>query len=53
MLTNNIMFQNNVQQKVSVKRLGMKHYHIVKEFGILIGDALNAVREIAAITLLQ
>jgi hypothetical protein len=36
-----------------VRRLGMKHFLIVKEFGIWTGDVQNAVRVIVATTLLQ
>ena len=53
MLTSNIMFQNNVRQKVFVRRHGMKHYHTVNEFGTLIGGVQNAVRVIVVTTLLQ
>ena len=53
MLTSNIMSQSSVLQRVSVRRLGMKHFLIVKEFGIWTGDVQNAVRVIVATTLLR
>jgi hypothetical protein len=42
------MSPSSVQQKVSVKKHGMKHCLIVREYGTLIGGALNAARVIAA-----
>lgn len=53
MLINSIMCQNNVPQRVSVRRLGMKHFLIVKEFGTWIGDVQSAARVIVATILLR
>ena len=53
MLTSNIMFPSNVPLRVSVRKHGMKPYHIVKEFGTLIGGAQNAARVIGVTILLR
>ena len=47
------MYLSSVQQKNSVNAHGMRHYPTVRGYGILTGDALNAVKAIAAIILLQ
>jgi len=48
MLINSTMSLSNVQQKASVKKHGMKHCLIVREYGTLIGGVLNAARVIDA-----
>jgi len=42
------MSLSSVQQRVFVKKHGMKPYPTVRGYGILIGDALNVARVIAA-----
>ena len=47
------MSLSSVQQRVFVKKHGMKPYPTVRGYGILIGDALNVARVIDATSLSQ